>query len=55
MRHALLGPRLIECTELVNRIEGRSIHQIFGSPYAVSWTEAMARLRYCLVITPHLR
>jgi uncharacterized protein (DUF1810 family) len=32
LAHPVLGPRLIECTELVNRVEGRSAHQIFGSP-----------------------
>ena len=30
--HDLLGPRLRECTRLVNAIQGRSIRQIFGSP-----------------------
>ena len=32
LRHDLLGPRLRECTRLVNAIQGRSIRQIFGSP-----------------------
>jgi uncharacterized protein (DUF1810 family) len=32
LRHAVLGPRLIACTDLVNDVEGRTIHQIFGSP-----------------------
>ena len=32
LRHPTLGPRLIECSELVNRVEGRSINEIFGSP-----------------------
>jgi uncharacterized protein (DUF1810 family) len=30
--HDLLGPRLIECTELVNAVEGRSALEIFGQP-----------------------
>lgn len=30
--HDLLGPRLRECTELVNRVQDRSIGEIFGSP-----------------------
>ncbi len=30
--HAVLGPRLRECTRLVLQIEGRSAHQMFGSP-----------------------
>ncbi len=32
LRHPVLGPRLIACTELVNRQEGRSAHAIFASP-----------------------
>ena len=28
--HAVLGPRLRECTRLVNLVEGREIEQIFG-------------------------
>ena len=32
LAHPVLGPRLVECTGLVNRVEGRSAHQIFGSP-----------------------
>lgn len=32
LNHPILGPRLRECTRLVNRVEGRSIEEIFGSP-----------------------
>jgi uncharacterized protein (DUF1810 family) len=32
LRHELLGPRLRECTRLVNQVQGRSIGEIFGSP-----------------------
>jgi len=32
LEHPILGPRLAECTRLVNLIEGRSIEQIFGRP-----------------------
>jgi len=32
LAHPVLGPRLRECTALVLAIEGRSAHQIFGSP-----------------------
>jgi uncharacterized protein (DUF1810 family) len=28
----VLGPRLRECTRLVNRVEGRSVDEIFGWP-----------------------
>jgi uncharacterized protein (DUF1810 family) len=30
--HPLLGPRLVECSELVLAASGRSAHEIFGSP-----------------------
>ena len=30
--HAILGPRLRECSRLVNEIEGGTVHEIFGSP-----------------------
>jgi uncharacterized protein (DUF1810 family) len=32
VRHPVLGKRLKECTHLVNMVEGRPIHQIFGFP-----------------------
>lgn len=32
LRHEVLGPRLHECAQLVNDIEGRPIREIFGSP-----------------------
>ena len=32
LRHDVLGPRLRECAQLVNQVEGRSINEIFGSP-----------------------
>jgi len=32
LAHDRLGPRLGHCTDLVNRVEGRSIAAIFGSP-----------------------
>jgi uncharacterized protein (DUF1810 family) len=30
--HGILGSRLRECTALVNAVEGRTIHEILGSP-----------------------
>jgi uncharacterized protein (DUF1810 family) len=32
LRHDVLGPRLHECTRLVNAVQDRSIGEIFGSP-----------------------
>ena len=43
LRHGLLGPRLHECTELVNQVQGRSVGQIFGSPDDL-------KLRSCLTL-----
>jgi uncharacterized protein (DUF1810 family) len=41
LAHPVLGPRLAECTELVNRVEGRSVHQIFGSPDDLKFHSSM--------------
>jgi uncharacterized protein (DUF1810 family) len=32
LAHGQLGPRLRDCTGLVLSVEGRSLHEIFGSP-----------------------
>jgi uncharacterized protein (DUF1810 family) len=32
LRHPTLGPRLVECCEAALSVEGRSAHEIFGSP-----------------------
>ena len=42
LAHPVLGPRLVECTALVNQVEGRSIHQIFGSPDDVKFHSSMS-------------
>lgn len=39
--HSILGPRLIECTGLVNRISGRSVCEIFGSPDDMKFHSSM--------------
>ncbi len=39
--HPLLGPRLIECTRLVNSIEGHSLCEIFGTPDDQKFRSAM--------------
>ncbi len=41
LAHPQLGPRLIACGELVNRIEGRSVEQIFGSPDDLKFRSCM--------------
>lgn len=32
LKHPVLGPRLLECTNLLNAVEGRDAYQILGSP-----------------------
>jgi uncharacterized protein (DUF1810 family) len=46
LRHSILGPRLRECTRLVNLIEGRSIEQIFGYPDDL-------KVRSCMTLFAH--
>jgi uncharacterized protein (DUF1810 family) len=41
LAHQVLGPRLIECTTLVNAVEGRSAHQIFGTPDDLKFRSSM--------------
>ena len=41
LRHEVLGVRLLECTEAVNRLDGRSAHAIFGSPDDMKFRSSM--------------
>jgi uncharacterized protein (DUF1810 family) len=41
LEHPILGPRLIECTKLVNLIENRTIEQIFGHPDCLKFRSCM--------------
>jgi uncharacterized protein (DUF1810 family) len=41
LEHPVLGPRLRECTELVNAVAGRSIGEIFGSPDDMKFRSSM--------------
>jgi uncharacterized protein (DUF1810 family) len=41
----ILGPRLRECTILINNVTGRTIHQIFGSPDDFKFHAAMTLFR----------
>ncbi|HTT06745.1 MAG TPA: DUF1810 domain-containing protein [Steroidobacteraceae bacterium] len=41
LQHPILGPRLVECTTLVNAVTGRSVHDIFGSPDDVKFRSSM--------------
>ena len=41
LAHPLLGARLIECTMLVNAVERRSVHDIFGEPDDMKFRSSM--------------
>jgi uncharacterized protein (DUF1810 family) len=41
LAHAVLGPRLEECTALVNAVEGKSLREIFGSPDDLKFRSSM--------------
>jgi len=41
LTHPLLGERLRRCTELVNRVEGRSVQEIFGYPDDLKFRSSM--------------
>ena len=41
LRHAVLGPRLRECTALATGVEGRTAHEIFGSPDDLKFRSCM--------------
>lgn len=41
LQHPALGPRLTQCTGLVNRVRDRSIHQILGSPDDLKFHSSM--------------
>jgi uncharacterized protein (DUF1810 family) len=41
LAHPVLGPRLIECTQLVNGVAGRTVDQIFGDPDNLKFRSSM--------------
>jgi len=41
LRHPVLGRRIAECTEAVNRLHGRSARQIFGPPDDMKFCSSM--------------
>jgi uncharacterized protein (DUF1810 family) len=41
LNHPVLGPRLRDCTEIVNGIDGRSATEIFGSPDDLKFRSSM--------------
>ena len=45
--HPVLGPRLRECTGLVNAIEGRTVNEIFGSPDDLKFRSSVTLFAIC--------
>jgi uncharacterized protein (DUF1810 family) len=41
LAHPMLGPRLVACTRHVLAVNGRSLHNIFGSPDDVKFRSSM--------------
>ena len=41
LSHPVLGPRLVECTRLVNEVEARTIQEIFGVPEDLKFRSSM--------------
>jgi uncharacterized protein (DUF1810 family) len=41
LAHPVLGPRLLECTRLVNMVQGRSAFDIFSSPDDLKFRSSM--------------
>ena len=45
LAHPILGQRLIHCVGLVNAVEGRSAHEIFGSPDDLKFRSSVTLFR----------
>jgi uncharacterized protein (DUF1810 family) len=42
LAHPVLGPRLAQCTNAVLGVEGRTLHEIFGSPDDIKFHSSMS-------------
>jgi uncharacterized protein (DUF1810 family) len=47
LAHPLLGPRLECCTHAVLGVEGRTVHEIFGSPDDMKFRSSMTLFAAC--------
>lgn len=47
LKHPVLGARLRECTTLVNAVEARTVHEIFGSPDDLKFRSSMTLFKAC--------
>ncbi len=45
LAHPVLGPRLVECTELVNHVQGKTALQIFGRPDDLKFRSCLTLFR----------
>jgi uncharacterized protein (DUF1810 family) len=52
LEHPVLGPRLAECTRLVNLVEGRPIEQIFGYPDDLKFRSSMTLFAHATPANP---
>jgi uncharacterized protein (DUF1810 family) len=50
LKHPILGPRLQECTRLVNLVEGRSIDQILGYPDDLKFHSSMTLFAHVIAV-----
>ena len=52
LRHEVLGPRLRQCTRLVNAVEGRSVEEIFGYPDHLKFHSSMTLFAHAAADDP---
>ncbi|HJO55853.1 MAG TPA: DUF1810 domain-containing protein [Candidatus Scalindua sp.] len=45
LRHSVLGPRLYDCTQRVNLVDGQTANQIFGYPDDLKFRSSMTLFR----------
>jgi uncharacterized protein (DUF1810 family) len=54
LAHRILGPRLELCTRAVLAVEGRTLHEIFGSPDDLKFCSSMTLFSVAAGTTNHL-
>lgn len=55
LAHPVLGPRLRECTRIVNAIEGKSAREIFGQPDDLKFRSSMTLFAHAAPDEPSFR
>ena len=55
LAHPVLGPRLKQCTELVDAVEGKSLREIFGSPDDLKFRSSMTLFAHAAPEEPVFR